>query len=91
MKNAVIGDAKSLYLSPVQAIYDVFGMGKTTIFGYKTNSASSSANDGNNFIHQSTLVTEQQHRRHFAFENRVHIGRIGELDDRSSPEDGALC
>lgn len=65
-------------------------MGKTMIFGYKSNSASSTVNVGTNFDRQAHLDTEQQHRRQFAVENRIHSGRIGELDGCSSPEDGAL-
>jgi CheY-like chemotaxis protein len=56
VKNAVIGDAKSLHLSPVQAIYHVFGMGKTTIFGYKTNSAYSPPKMATTLIIRAPLI-----------------------------------
>jgi hypothetical protein len=55
-KSLTIGDAKPLYISRLKAIYDVFGMGKTTIFGYKSNSASFAVNAATILIPTHTLM-----------------------------------
>src|ERR1039458_1500234 len=62
-KSLTIGDAKSLYISLLKAIYDVFGMGKTTIFGYKSNSASFAVNAATILILRHTLMLKSEERR----------------------------
>src|ERR1039458_3689645 len=69
-KSLTIGDAKSLYISLLKAIYDVFGMGKTTIFGYKSNSASFAVNAATILILRHTLMLDRKSTRL----NSSHLG-----------------
>ncbi|HEY5178042.1 MAG TPA: hypothetical protein VII95_21005 [Terriglobales bacterium] len=71
-KNGLTGAAKSLPISLLQVIYDLFGMGKIMIFGYNTHRASFAANTAATLVIRPTWILNGNtvsSSQQFAFKN----------------------